>query len=135
MKTLTIDAPSGTQGKECTLKATLKDENGSPLQNIDVDFYIYEANAWKKIGSAKTDANGIASLSYTPSSTGTFQVKAMFSGTTNYAQSSSTSANLNVAMDYTPYYIGGGIVAVAIIGVIGYMVFRRRKKIAVPSQK
>ena len=133
--TLTLDAPSATQGKECTLKATLKDENGSPLQNFDVDFYIYEENTWTKIGAAKTDSNGIASLTYTPSNTGTFQVKAMFSGATNYVQSSCTPANLNVAMDYTFYYIGGGIVAVVVIGAVGYMIFRRRKKAAVQSQK
>ena len=133
--TMTIDIPSATQGKECTLKATLKDENGSPMQNIDIDFYIYEANTWTKIGTTKTDSNGVASLSYTPSSTGAFQVKAVFGGTTNYAQSSSTPSSLNVAMDYTLYYIGGGIIAVVIMGVAGYMVFRRRKKVAVPSQK
>jgi 5-hydroxyisourate hydrolase-like protein (transthyretin family) len=134
--TLTIDVPSATQGKEVTLKATLKDEGGSPLRNIDVDFYVYEANAWKKIGSTKTDSNGVASLKYTPSSTGTFQVKAMFSGTTNYAQSNSPSANLNVAMDYTPlYYIGGGIIALTVLGIVGYVVFRRRKKATLQSQK
>lgn len=133
--TLTIDVPSATQGKEVTLKATLKDENGNPMQNIDIDFYIYEENAWKKIGSAKTHSSGVASLKYSPSATGAFQVKAMFGGTTSYAESSSTSASLNVAMDYTLYYIGGGIIAVTIIGVVGYMAFRRRKKVAVPSEK
>jgi len=126
--TLTIDVPSATQGKEVTLKTTLEDEDGNPMQNIDTDFYVYEENAWKKIGSAKTDSNGVASLKYTPSTTGTFQVKSMFEGTVNYSESSSTSASLNVDMDYTPYYIGFGIIAVAIIGVVGYMLFRRRKK-------
>jgi len=132
--TLTIDVPSATQGKECTIKATLKDENDNPCMHTDLDFYIYAENAWKKIGTAKTDSNGVASLEYTPTSTGTFQVKATFSGTTNYAQSSGTSTDLNVAMDYTLYYIGGGIIAVAIIGVVGYIVFRRGKK-ATPIPK
>ena len=31
-------------------------------------------------------------------------------------------------VDYTPYLVGGGLIAVAIIGVVGYIVFRRRKK-------
>jgi len=132
--TLTIDVPSATQGKEVTLKATLKDESGSPLQNIDVDFYIYEANAWKKIGSAKTDSNGIASLKYTPSSTGTFQVKAMFGGTTNYAQSNSPSNSLDVAMDYTPLYYIGGVIAIATLSIVGYIAFRRRKKTSPQSK-
>lgn len=133
--TLTIDVPSATEGKECTIKATLKDENDNPCMHTDVDFYIYEENAWKKIGTAKTDSNGVASIEYAPTSTGTFQVKATFSGTTNYAQSSSTSTNLNVAMDYIPYYIGGGIIAVAIIGVVGYIALRKRKKATLPSQE
>jgi len=131
---LTLDVPSATQGKECTIKAALKDENGNPLQNHDVDFFIYEENTWKKTGTAKTDSNGVACVKYTPTNTGTFQFKAMFSGTTNCAQCSSTSANLDVAMDYTPYYIGGGILAAVIISVLGYIVFRRRKK-ATPTQK
>ena len=54
--------------------------------------------------------------------------RVLFEGTINYSESSSTSASLNVAMDYTPYYIGFGIIAVAITGVVGYIVFRRRKK-------
>lgn len=131
---LTIVVPSATEGKECIIKATLKDENDNPCMHTDIGFYIYEENAWKKIGTAETDSNGVASLEYTPTSTGTFQFKAMFSGTANYAQSSSTSTDLNVAMDYTLYYIGGGMIAVAIIGVVGYIVFRRRKK-ATPIPK
>lgn len=133
--TLTIDVPSATQGKEVTLKATLKDESDNPMQNIDIDFYIYEENSWKKIGSAKTDSNGVASLKYSPSTTGTFQVKSMFEGTANYSESSSTSASLNVTMDYTPYYIGGGIIAVAIVGVVGYIALRKRRKATLPSQE
>lgn len=127
--TLIIDAPSATQGKECTIKATLKDEKNSPLQNFNVDFYIYEASAWKKMGSGKTDSNGIVSLQYSPSTTGSFQVKTVFSGTTNYGQSSSTPANLNVAMDYTPYLIAGGIGVIAIVGMAVYIT-RTRKKVA-----
>ena len=132
--TLTIDVPSATQGKECTLKATLKDEEGNPVQNVDVDFCIYEDNDWKKIGSVKTDSNGVASLSYSPSTLGTFQVKAMFGGTTNCAESSSTSTSLNVATDYTLYYVAAGITAIVIVSIVGYMVFRRRKKMVAPPK-
>ncbi len=131
---LTIDVPSATQGKECTIKATLKDENGNPIQGVSVEFQVYDGTSWSNIGSANTDSNGFASVGHTPLEIGTLQVKAMFSGTTNYALSSSTSADLNAAMDYTPFYIGGGIIAVAIIGVAGYIVFRRRKK-AIPTPK
>jgi hypothetical protein len=52
----------------------------------------------------------------------------VFSGTTNYAQSSSEDVYIaNVFIDYTPYIVVCGILAVAIIGVVGYIGFRRRK--------
>ena len=54
----------------------------------------------------------------------------MFSGTTNYDLSSSEKVAIARVVDYTPYLVGGGTIAVAIIGVLGYIVFRRRKKIA-----
>ena len=129
---LTIAVPSAPQGKECTIEATLKDENDNPLQNTDIDFYVCGTS---KIGTAKTDSNGVASLKFTPPTTGTYKVNAMFSGTTNYAQSSSEDVYIIlIDIDYTPYIVGGGIIALAIIGVAGYIVFRRRKK-AMPTPK
>jgi len=133
--TLTIDVPSATQGKPITIKATLKDENGNPIQNANVDFQLYNGSSWKSIGSGTTDSSGVASITYTPLNTGAFQVKAVFSGTTNYSQSTSTTGSLGVGIDYTPYYIGCGTIGVVIAGVVGYMVFRRRKKATLPSQK
>ncbi len=123
---LTIAVPSPPQGTECTLEATLLDENDNPLQNTDIGFYICGT---EKIGTAKTDSNGVASLKYTlPQTTGTYKFNAVFSGTTNYAQSSSEDVYIPlIVIDYTPYLVGGGIIAVAIIGVVGYIVFRGRK--------
>jgi hypothetical protein len=139
---LTIAVPSAPQGKECTIEATLKDENGNPLQNFNIDFYVCGTS---KIGTAKTNSNGVASLSFTPSEdyyypttpprTETLKVNAVFSGTTNYAQSGSEDAyiefifrDIDIFLDYGSYIVGG-LVAVAIIGVVGYIVFRRRKKV------
>jgi len=56
---LTIAVPSPPTDKECTIEATLKDENGNPLQNIDIDFYFCGTD---KIGTNKTDSDGVASL-------------------------------------------------------------------------
>ena len=128
--TLTIDVPSATQGQAVTLKATLKDENGNPIQGMSIQFQMYDGASWTNMSSANTDSSGVSSISYTPSSTGSFQVKAVFGGSTNYASSSSTSANLNAGMDYTPYYVGGGIIVVIVLGAIGYWVFRTRRKTA-----
>jgi len=130
---LTIDVPSAPQGKECTIEATLKDENDNPLQNFDIDFYVWGTNCKDWIGTAKTDSNGVASLTYTFPRTETYNVNAMFSGTTNYAQSSSENVDI-ILIDYTPYIVGGGLIALAIIGVVGYLVFHRRRK-ATPIPK
>jgi len=124
---LTIVVPSLPQGKECTIEAFLKDENDNPLQNFDIVFYVCGTDCKDWIGTAKTDSCGVASLKYTFPRTGTYNVNAMFSGTTNYAQSSSENVDI-IIIDYTTYLVGGGIIAVAIIGVVGYIVFRRRKK-------
>jgi hypothetical protein len=128
---LAIAVPSPPQGipfsSECTIEATLKDENDNPLQNFDIDFYVCGTGCKDWIGTAKTDSNGVASLKFTFPRTETYNVKAMFSGTTNYAQSSSENVDI-IIIDYTPYLVGGGLIAAAIIGVVGYIVFRRRKK-------
>jgi hypothetical protein len=119
---------------ECTIEATLKDENGSPLPSMDIDF-LFECldtpNNWHMLGTAKTNSNGVASLTYqsfNPFPHEIYNVTARFSGTTNYAQSSSEKVAIARAVDYTPYLVGGGIIAVTIVGVVVYTVFRRRKK-------
>jgi len=99
---LTIDVPSAMKGKPVTIKAILEDKNGNSIQNVDIEFLIQESGSWKAMSSAKTNASGIVSISYTPLTTGTFQVKAIFKGTTGYIQSSSTVATLNVSIDYGP---------------------------------
>ena len=93
---LTIDVPTAMKGESVTIQAILEDENENLIQNVDVDFQIYEDGSWKEIGSAKTDSSGNASILHTPLTTGTFQIKAVFKGTTNYAQSNSMVATLSV---------------------------------------
>lgn len=138
---LTLAVLSPPTEKECTIAATLKDENGNPLPNMDIDFYFCGTD---KIGTNKTDSAGVASLkltdnppySYYPrldpfetKKTETWKINAVFSGTTNYAPSGSEYVYIAfVFIDYTPYMVGGGLIAVAIIGVVGYIVFRRKKK-------
>ncbi|MEM3705972.1 MAG: Ig-like domain repeat protein [Candidatus Bathyarchaeia archaeon] len=126
--TLTLEVPSATQGKAVTIKATLKDENNNPVQGANIQFQIYDGTTWSDIGSSTTDANGVASISYTPSNIGTFQVRALFSGTTNYSQSTSLTGSLNVGMDYTPYYILIIAIVIVICGAVGYVVYRKRRK-------
>jgi hypothetical protein len=127
---LTIAVPSPPQGipfsSECTIEATLKDENDNPLQNMDIDFYVHGAGCMDWIGTAKTDSNGVASLTYTFPRARTYNVTAIFSGTTSYVQSSSENIDI-IIIDYTPYLVGG-LIAAIIIGFVVYIVFRRREK-------
>ena len=62
---LTIVVPSAPQGTECTIEATLEDENDNPLQNFDIDFYVCGTGCKDWIGTAKTDSNGVVSLTHT----------------------------------------------------------------------
>jgi hypothetical protein len=134
----TISVPSTEiQGTQTAFTATLKDGNENPLSGETVEFYMYEQETWKKIGSANTDSNGVATVLYTPTSTGTFQVKATYSGTQNYAESTSTISVITVSpasaptptpTDYTPLYIVSGVIVLVLSGTIGYMIFKRKRE-------
>ncbi len=139
---LTIFAPSPIRGKECTIEATLKDEYGNPLPNMNIDFY--ECGTTIR-GTAKTNSSGVASIKYvpfeasleTPPLKATFKFNAVFSGNTTYAPSSSEDINIefifrdiDIFLDYGSYIVGG-ILSVAIIGIAGFIVFRRRRKVKI----
>ena len=49
---LTIAVPSNPPWKECTIAATLKDENGNPLPNMDIRFLYCGTSL---IGTDKTE--------------------------------------------------------------------------------
>jgi hypothetical protein len=140
---LTITVSSSQLGtpfwSECTIKATLKDELGNPLPNMGIHFVYLCDDHTHPVGSntnplatgtAKTDSNGVASLThsflyseyYDP-----WRIMANFSGTTSYAPSSSEYVDIFV-IDYTPHLVGIGALAVVIISVVGYIVFRRRER-------
>ncbi|MGD8545001.1 MAG: Ig-like domain-containing protein [Candidatus Bathyarchaeota archaeon] len=125
---LTITVSYNLPWQAPIIKATLKDENNNLLQNFDIDF-LYECdyhNDTHMLGRAKTNSTGVASLTWTWSS-GTYNITAKFRGTQNYAPSSSEYIEITI-IDYTPYFVGGGLISVAIICAVGYIVFRRRKK-------
>ncbi len=98
---LRIAVSSPPTEKECTLEAPLKDENGVPMQNMDIGFWVCDTSL---NGTNKTDSAGVVSLKlkdnaplfYYPrlslfeaKKTETYKISAAFDGTTTYAQSSS----------------------------------------------
>jgi len=127
--TLTIDTPDPltlTLGKTITITATIKDENGVPIPNATIEFYLFEDETWETIGSKETDSNGIAVLEYTPPAAGKFYIKAEFSGTQIYGKTSDV-ITLIVNFDYTPYILVG-VAAIAAIALIAFAIWRKRKK-------
>lgn len=142
--TLTINVPSeGTKGEQATFTAILKDGNGDPIADETVRFYIYEEETWVEIDSATTGSNGVATITYTPTATGIFQIKASYGGSQNYIESDSTESTIDVSappiipsepMDYTLFIIAV-IIVVGIIAIVSVLALRRRKEAPLPSPK
>lgn len=81
---LTICSLSGNNGKTVTLKATLKDYYGTPLNNKIIEFYVNNV----KVGENSTDTNGVATLNYNITQIGgTYDITAKFLGNSEYMAS------------------------------------------------
>lgn len=128
--TIVIIIPSSaTLGDLVTIKATLKDEQNRPLENMDVVFQI-NGNS---IGDNNTDSSGIALITYKTSTAGTFKVQAIFGGTRNYVASSSTIANLAVSTSSIALELGIGFVLVVVVVIFGLLIFvRKRSAMKIP---
>ena len=78
--TLVVSDVSGVNGQNVNLQATLTD-NGTALPGKPIQFAVNGIT----IGTANTDANGIATLTYTiTQNTGTYDITAIFSGDSEY---------------------------------------------------
>ena len=78
--TLVVSDVSGVNGQNVNLQATLTD-SGTALPGKPIQFAVNGIT----IGTANTDANGIATLTYTiTQNTGTYDITAIFSGDSEY---------------------------------------------------
>ena len=85
---LNLTSISVNYGDICNITAWLKDDEGNPLEGKTVNFYVYYNNSWRLIGSAITNENGRALISYTPDILpGDYQIKASFDGDDYYGGS------------------------------------------------
>ena len=131
---LTIRVSTNPPWLSCTMAATLTDENDTPLQGVDIDLlWTHRLDDGAICGPhllcrAKTNSNGVAYLTENFWSAGTYNVSARFSGTTDYAQSSSEYIDI-VIVDYSQPLTIGGITTVVAIGVVAYIYYRRRLSI------
>jgi hypothetical protein len=96
--TLTISILNTTATSQSSVKisATLKDEDGQPISQANIIYQILKNGNWTNIGSAITNSQGVASMNYQPNEAGTFRTRAVYSGETRYAGSTSEEANLEV---------------------------------------
>jgi len=121
-------ASSVTVNNPATINAILTDENDNSIANENVVFYLYESGSWNSIGSTETNLYGVASIEHTFTAIGNYQLKASYSGSTNYIESNSdvatvqvNSATTTAGMDYTPYLIGVGGIAAAFVVVFAVL--------------
>ena len=89
--TITTNNITGINDQTITLTATLTDNNGKPVVGRTVTFSVNGTS----VGTATTDANGVATLSYKLTKAGNFTVNATFAGDNEYL-TSSTIGTLNV---------------------------------------
>jgi len=127
--TLTLEVPSAMLGEPVSIKATLKDEKGISLQNMDVEFQVSEENVWKTIGSDNTDSSGVASIEYKPTTAGTLKIRAIFAGVTNY-EASSAIADLVVG-ESIALKLGVAVAAVVIV-VVALLFFAKKRGMKIP---
>ncbi|MBI4267712.1 MAG: c-type cytochrome [Chloroflexi bacterium] len=79
---LTLAAPTqAVAGQPMTLSATLKDEQGKPLDSVVVEFLVqadFFTQGLMKVGEAVTDSNGVATYEFSPRETGETEVVASY---------------------------------------------------------
>ena len=76
---LSASATTLTVGNSTTLTVTVLDESSDPIEDASVTIY----NGETSIRTDTTDENGQIEYSYTPSSVGTFELSAVYDGTTS----------------------------------------------------
>lgn len=126
---------TATINEPVTLSATLKTEDGDPIEGVHVDFLQQKV----VIGSSRTNSEGEARFLWLPTKEGNIELNAEFYGISNYDSSKSDIAVTSVTIpeepdieepdieeptkpDYTMYYI------IAIIAIIAVAIFFYQKR-------
>jgi len=127
---LKLNAPlSAVEGETVTLVAVLKDEEGCPVENATLVFYVQNDAGRRTIGSEKTNTNGSASISYRPDTEGLDLVEVAYDGDALHMSSSArTGLTVKTAgrADQLSYILVGSTVASLLL--IGVIALKTRKK-------
>jgi hypothetical protein len=91
--TITTDCSSSTAGSAVNVYGTLTDSNSTPLQNrtVVLSYTFPGADAWIPVSSALTDEQGNYNIQWLNSASGTFTLKAEWSGDSDYLSTSNTT--------------------------------------------
>ena len=95
------------EGGSFTLTAELRDQEGNPISNAEIEFYeSRDSTNWRLISTRATDSEGRASLTLGRSS-GVYYYKAVFNGTDEYKPSHSNIVRIDVLPGLEGYVLPG----------------------------
>jgi ABC-type transport system substrate-binding protein len=117
----TLSSSTVTVGTPLTISVTATFANGTPAPSEIVNFY---ANG-QLIGSMATNSQGVASITYTPSASGTYSITAALQS--NPSVKSSSSATLSVSTPTNYALIGAVVVVIIVIIVAAAAIYMSRK--------
>ncbi len=120
------------KGSPILLSVTFKDAKGNPVEGAVIDFFLRSDEGKRKIGSATTDKNGMASISYTLDASGIMSsvvFEASYSGGLVYNE-----AKGSVGVSVVDLIAIGALLILIIAGFVGLAVFmlRSRRKMKKP---
>jgi hypothetical protein len=121
---LTIDMPDRlVQGSSVAIYAKLIDENGKPIQNMPVHFYLYSGVKGILIGSGRTDSGGVVGINYIFNLPGNFSVKAVYTGDDDHYGSVAMD-DISVSINYGRVFYSM-VTAYVVLALILVIVWRR----------
>jgi len=130
---VSLNLPSkASLGQLVVIAAIVKDEVGRPIDKANVDFFVLTEGEWRRIGSARTDVEGVARIPVLFNATGAFDVKVSYAGDWKYSESVAkrtlavTTATIKALPDQM--FLFASLVAVAIvIALAGLLKVSRQK--------
>jgi len=132
---LTVDVPkTAIKGEPMSISAILKDERGTPIEGVYIDFFIGGVSA----GSRQTDSKGVAKFNWVMVNPGSFEIKGIFTGSLNYQKAESEAVTIKIEApqptptppplpppqpDYTMYYLAAAVIII----IVGALLYRRTR--------
>ncbi len=94
--TMTATSVTAIAGNTVTLTSTLQDSQGNPLSGLSINYYIGS----QIVGTGITNPSGISSVTYTPTTAGTYTINATYLG--NQPGGTFASSNATATLTVNP---------------------------------